>query len=142
MTRRFVVAVALTVVSAPLWLAGCARGTTGAPTGGGPMSTATPSSSGAPSARPTSSIRLTVPPTPTKGATSGLVTLRGQVTEGVEAGCVILTSDVGTVYDLIATDRGQLVTGSRMEVVGEPVPGLVTTCQQGIPFKVHSARGI
>ena len=75
-----------------------------------------------------------------KGA--GQVTIRGQVEAGVEAGCVLLKAEDGQAYLLVGGDRMLIAAGGRLEVVGEPQPGLMTTCQQGIPFQVAQARRI
>jgi hypothetical protein len=105
--------------------------------------TATPSSgTGGRGPTPSESFRLTSPPTTPKSAPTSVMTLRGQVDDGVESGCTILRSDNGVVYLLLGGDRGVLIAGGRVEVVGTPQPGLLTTCQQGTPFEVASARRI
>jgi hypothetical protein len=76
---------------------------------------------------------LTVPPKSTGGKTS-TVRVRGTVSDGVEPGCRLLTSN-GVVYLLIWRD-GTLVSGQTIEVEGTVQPDLVTTCQQGTPLVV------
>jgi hypothetical protein len=66
----------------------------------------------------------------------------GQVEEGVEAGCLLLKADGGKAYLLVGGDRAVIRGGGRLEVVGEPQPGLMTTCQQGTPFAVAQVRRI
>jgi hypothetical protein len=62
------------------------------------------------------------------------------VQEGVEAGCMLLKADNGPLYLLLGGDRGVIAQGGRLEVVGRPMPGLMTTCQQGTPFRVSQTR--
>jgi len=94
----------------------------------------TPSPSGQP--KPTSSF------SGSKGPLPGEITVRGQVAEGVEAGCMLLNTDDGKSYLLLGGDRGLIGSGGRLEVVGEPQPDLMTTCQQGTPFQVSRVRRI
>jgi hypothetical protein len=70
------------------------------------------------------------------------MTIRGQVEEGVEAGCMLLKADDGKSYLLIGGDRAMITAGGRLEAVGELQPGLMTTCQQGTPFSVSQLRRI
>jgi hypothetical protein len=69
-------------------------------------------------------------------------TLRGTPAEGVEAGCVVMTADDGKVYLLLGGDPSVIRSGSRIEVEALIQPDLMTTCQQGIPAVVTSARKI
>lgn len=88
-----------------------------------------------PSTEPSEPVEdLTVLPTGKPGPVSR-VQLSGTVAPGVEAGCHLLTSG-GSTYQLI-WERGGLVDGQQVEVVGTPQPDLMTTCQQGIPFVVE-----
>ena len=41
---------------------------------------------------------------------------------------------------LIGGPRDLLKPGARVEVTGHAEPGMMTTCQQGTPFVVESAR--
>jgi hypothetical protein len=69
-------------------------------------------------------------------------TLRGIPAAGVEANCVLLTADDNQSYLLIGGDRALINSGSRIEVTGQVQAGLMTTCQQGIPFTVATVRKI
>ncbi|WP_143134059.1 hypothetical protein [Actinoplanes philippinensis] len=64
-------------------------------------------------------------------------TLTGIVTAGVEHRCLLLGE-----YLLVGGDRTVIRAGARLAVTGRKVPDLVTTCQQGTPFVVTSARSI
>lgn len=76
---------------------------------------------------------LSVPPTGTGKHSS--VRVRGTVSEGVETGCTLLTSN-GVVY-LLIWRHGTPLSGQRIEVEGTVQPDLMTTCQQGIPLVVE-----
>ena len=73
-----------------------------------------------------------VPPTTT--GEHATVRVAGAVSDGVEPGCTLLTSD-GVVYQLIWR-HGTPVIRPRMEVEGTVQPDLMTTCQQGTPLVV------
>jgi Protein of unknown function (DUF5818) len=79
----------------------------------------------------------TTSPAPTGG---GQVTATGTVHAGVEPGCLLLHADQGTVYLLVGGDRGKLRAGGRVQVTGRLAPDLLSTCQQGEPLQVASAR--
>lgn len=66
------------------------------------------------------------------------MTLTGTVSSGVEAGCVLLEFE-GTTYNLVGGDTSVLTPGTDVEVTGTVNEGLMTTCQQGVPFEVDSA---
>jgi len=128
-------------------VAGCASGA-GSPTG-----SASPEVSGmSPTPTPSPSLPGPVPgspepsftPKPSRPSTPfpGSMTVRGAVSEGVEANCMILTADDGKVYLLLGGDRSVIAKGGRLEATGRPQPGLMTTCQQGIPFTVTQVRAI
>lgn len=55
---------------------------------------------------------------------------------------MLLNTDNGKSYLLLGGDRGLIGSGGRLEVVGEPQPDLMTTCQQGTPFQVSQVRRI
>ncbi|MFC8846123.1 MULTISPECIES: hypothetical protein [unclassified Micromonospora] len=65
----------------------------------------------------------------------GATTLTGTVEAGVEPGCRLLDG-----YQLIGGPADVLVAGAKVEVTGRAQPDMLTTCQQGIPFVVESAR--
>jgi hypothetical protein len=110
-------AVALTA----LLLAGCASDDGG----GGP-----------PAAAPTPT-----PSAPVTSAPAGKVErITGRIEAGVEAGCKLLVADGGGGYLLLGGPSGVLKEGARVEVEGTVETGLMTTCQQGRPFKVISAK--
>jgi hypothetical protein len=67
------------------------------------------------------------------------MTLSGKISSGVEAGCVLLEQD-GKTYNLVGGDKKILVEGAQVEVTGAIEEGLMTTCQQGTPFKVESVK--
>lgn len=71
---------------------------------------------------------------PTKGGAGATLTLTGIPTAGVEARCWLLDG-----YLLIGVPTALLDTGQRITVTGRAEPGLMTTCQQGIPLRVESA---
>ncbi len=66
------------------------------------------------------------------------MTLRGEVMAGVEAGCLVMATDRGQ-YLLLGGDPQVVRVGARVVVEGTPQPGQPTTCQQGTPFRVHTA---
>jgi hypothetical protein len=68
------------------------------------------------------------------------VTLRGTVTLGVERGTLLLDAGADGTYQVLGGDRTVLRPGRRVEVSGRRMPHLRTTGQQGVPFRVTSAR--
>lgn len=84
-----------------------------------------------------------VPQTSDPSATSPSPTatplvVSGTVTEGVEAGCLVLT-DGDTTYLLLGA-QDQLTPGAEVTVEGTPAEDTMTTCQQGTPLQVRSVR--
>ncbi len=148
-------AIVVAMAAAGLGLTACASTTTPGP-GTSPSSPATSPSSPAQSA-PATSVRTSagsstglstglsttaLPSVPSAG-TGTEVTLRGTVREGVEAHCLLLADDSGTVLaNLLGDDSPQLTVGARVEVTGSFEEGLMTTCQQGPPFAVTSVRAL
>ncbi|TDC83021.1 hypothetical protein E1193_10175 [Micromonospora sp. KC606] len=65
----------------------------------------------------------------------GAVEVSGTVTAGVEPGCLMLDG-----FQLLGGPRDVLTPGAKVTVTGKPQPDLLTTCQQGTPFTVESAR--
>ncbi|TWH68400.1 hypothetical protein [Micromonospora olivasterospora] len=63
------------------------------------------------------------------------MTLTGVVEAGVEPGCRMLDG-----YQLIGGPADVLAAGAKVTVTGQPKPDMLTTCQQGTPFVVESAR--
>lgn len=108
----------------------------------GPASTITTTATEpiAPSA-PSSTTSRTFSPSGTVSASPNPndVTLEGVVQSGVEAGCKLLLSQ-GAQYLLLGGDPAILREGQRVIVRGQAQPGVVTTCQQGVPFIVAEVR--
>jgi hypothetical protein len=110
--------------------------------------TACGSTDGVPGAySPAPSTRLSSPhsPAPTStfaedmSSTSSLrhgrvITVRGTVARGVEAGCLMLTEAEGS-WLLVGQTAG-LKAGDTVTVRGSVVDDLATTCQQGLPLWV------
>lgn len=71
---------------------------------------------------------------PTTTGRPATVRVSGTVSDGVEPGCTILTSN-GVTYQLIWR-HGTPVIHPTMEVEGTVQPDLMTTCQQGTPLVV------
>ncbi|MBQ1074549.1 hypothetical protein KBX06_15440 [Micromonospora sp. C31] len=81
---------------------------------------------------------LPPPPRPSNGPTkppAGGTTLTGTVTSGVEPNCLLLDS-----YLLVGGPRDLLKPGTKVTVTGKVQRDLLTTCQQGTPFLVETAR--
>ncbi|MEU6073112.1 hypothetical protein [Micromonospora sp. NPDC047074] len=82
-----------------------------------------------------------VVPPPTKGSggptspPAGGTTLTGTVTSGVEPNCLLLDN-----YLLVGGPRDVLAPGTKVTVTGRVQRDLMTTCQQGTPFLVETAR--
>jgi hypothetical protein len=111
--------------------------TTPGPTGAAPV-TSQPSPD--PSATPSDPQNPIDPTPPRKGGPSkppgaGAATFTGTVQAGVEPNCLLLDGNL-----LIGGPRDVLKPGARVTVTGHPEPGMMTTCQQGTPFVVESAR--
>ena len=86
-------------------------------------------------------------PTVPSAGTGAEVTLRGTVREGVEAGCVLLADDDGTVLaNLLSNDAPELTAaltpGAKVEVTGSFLQGVMTTCQQGPPFQMTAVKAL
>ncbi|HEX7745151.1 MAG TPA: hypothetical protein VF462_07810 [Micromonosporaceae bacterium] len=75
-----------------------------------------------------------VKPTP-GGKASGTVTVTGTVAYGVEPNCLLLNN-----YLLVGGPRELFTAGALVTVTGRVEPDLMTTCQQGTPLIVESAR--
>ncbi|KWV33873.1 RAD23 family protein [Micromonospora rifamycinica] len=65
----------------------------------------------------------------------GATELTGTVEAGVEPGCLLLDG-----HQLVGGPTDVLVKGARVTVTGRAQPDLTSTCQQGVPFLVESAR--
>jgi predicted small secreted protein len=68
------------------------------------------------------------------------VVATGVVRSGVEPGCRLLAADAGPTYLLVGGDQQVLRSGARVRVTGTLSPDTLSTCQQGTPLRVTSAR--
>ncbi|WP_406075027.1 hypothetical protein [Micromonospora sp. NBC_01638] len=140
--RIFRLAVSALAVCVALSACGSQDAGGGTPT---PTPTGAQEATSQPTPDPTAS-PSTVDPTPPSGPKTGKpggpstppgvgeTTLSGTVQGGVEPNCVLLDG-----YLLLGGPRDVLMAGVRVEVIGRAEPGMMTTCQQGIPFVVSSA---
>lgn len=96
-------------------------------------SSPSPEAGGPPPSRPFG------PSNPPSKYSEAETTLTGRPEEGVESGCLVMRSG-DKLYLLIGGDRAMLQSGRTVVVRGRPNPGLLTTCQQGIPFNVTEVR--
>ena len=112
-------------------------------TTGSPEASSTPEASGTPEASSTPGTTGTefpedLPsPVGSSGKAGRSVTVRGTVAPGIESGCLLLGQ-----YLLLGGPRDVLQAGRTVSVSGQPVPDQLTTCQQGIPFRVERATGV
>lgn len=67
------------------------------------------------------------------------VTVTGQVTAGVEPGCLLIT-DGRNSYLLLGGDENVAKVGAQVTVTGTVAEGMMTTCQQGTPLQVTSVK--
>ncbi|MBU2669731.1 hypothetical protein KOI35_40105 [Actinoplanes bogorensis] len=104
----------------------------------------------APSASASDVVDLPVPSAKTSGPAgeptgrpnAGGQTITGTVTAGVEPNCLVLTDGTGShllIFDDAAM-RADAVVGSTVTVSGQSQPGMMSTCQQGVPFVVVSVK--
>jgi hypothetical protein len=97
-----------------------------------------PLPTGSASPVPTSSAVVNPPgPSPLPG--EGVTVLRGEITAGVEPSCKLLTDDK-VEYLLLADSNTPIPVGVGAIVTGHLAHGIMTHCQQGIPFVVTSIR--
>lgn len=108
--------------------------------------TACGSSDEEPPATPTVTTTPTTEPAPTDptlpGKPSGTSqALTGVVSDGVENGCLVLTTTSGQqgTWQLVGS-TADIRTGDRVTVRGSPAPDLATRCQQGTPFVVEAVE--
>lgn len=78
---------------------------------------------------------LPIPTRRGKPGPSGTITVTGTVAEGVEPNCILLNG-----YLLLGGPRDLFIAGALVTVTGRVEPDMMTTCQQGIPLVVESAR--
>lgn len=75
--------------------------------------------------------------------TTRTTTVTGTVSDGVEAGCLILTADrVNKTYLLLGGDRKVLTPGAHVQVTGELPTDIATYCMQGTELLVRSAETV
>jgi len=122
-----------------LALAGCANGSgdsAGAPAelpSSGPAATSSVPPPTAPtSGAPTEESGTTKPPP------SGVQTLTGTITAGVEPNCLLLGDHLLIISDPELQSAAK--AGATVTVTGQAQQGMMTTCQQGTPFLVASLR--
>jgi hypothetical protein len=103
--------------------------------GGGP--------SPAPSASaPQTSPPIVNPPGPSTNPQDGVTVVHGQLTQGVEPTCKLVTDDK-VQYLLLAADTVKMPpVGASVVVTGQIAKGIMTHCQQGIPFAVTTIRQV
>jgi hypothetical protein len=127
-----------------LLLAGCASQDGGTSAGGQPPTDPTPSPLRSPG--PTEPTLVPTPstkPRPQPGQPVPQQTrLVGTVKAGVEPGCMLLEADSGGDWLLLGGERALFTAGARVEVRGFQPRDVLTTCQQGRPFEVVSARAV
>jgi hypothetical protein len=73
---------------------------------------------------------------------AGGQTITGTVTAGVEPNCLLLADGTGN-HLLIFDDpamRADAAVGSKVKIVGNSQPNMMSTCQQGVPFIVVSVE--
>ncbi|MFI9641912.1 hypothetical protein ACIG87_17905 [Micromonospora sp. NPDC051925] len=141
---------AFVVLAAGVALAGCGGGDgadvtgppatpTSSPTASATPPATVPSATVAPSAPPAGSVPPSGPKLPAGGPKvppgAGATELTGTVESGVEPGCLLLDG-----HQLVGGPKDVLVAGARVSVTGRAQPDLMSTCQQGVPFVVESAR--
>lgn len=151
--RALRVATWMTVVAAVVAVAGC--GGSPGDDAAAPASSGTSGTSG-PTATPTEpSVTPTEPPvtrpeppvTPTEPTTDPTTsppvsgdptTLTGVVEAGVETGCLLLEGHLLLGGE---TDDGDLLqVGRNVRVTGHVEKNMMSTCQQGIPFRVETVE--
>jgi hypothetical protein len=61
--------------------------------------------------------------------------MTGTVTAGVEPNCLVMNGHL-----LVGGPRDIVKAGANVTVTGKVQPDMMTTCQQGTPFLVESAK--
>ncbi len=79
-------------------------------------------------------------PAPT-GKPGSTTTVVGVVAAGVEAGCLVLETGTETLL-LLDVGPEDAPEGARLRVTGTRAPDVLTTCQQGTPFRVVRAAPV
>ncbi|XVU26932.1 hypothetical protein ACQPZJ_07775 [Actinoplanes sp. CA-054009] len=111
-----------------------------------PAAAPAPASSPSPSASDVIDLPVPTKPSGPTGEPSrpaaGAKTITGTVTAGVEPNCLLLSDSSGS-YLLIFDDaamRADATVGRKVTASGQTKEGMMSTCQQGIPFLVTSIR--
>jgi hypothetical protein len=76
-----------------------------------------------------------ISPRPSGAKTPKVVNVTGTVTEGVEAGCLLIDG-----YLLVNAPTSLVYAGVRVKLTLEVRTDLVSTCQQGTPAMITSAQ--
>lgn len=129
MTTHRLLAVGVLVVLTGLTACGSAEGPAARP--------GSPSPAESPTSTPVEDL------TPTSPGPGKAIDVRGTITEGVEAGCLVFTPESATTegsWVLVGNTAG-LEAGQTVTLRGTPAPEVMTTCQQGTPFRVESVLG-
>ncbi len=86
-------------------------------------------------------VRITVKPPqpvpPTAAESDGTMTISGTIFQGAEPVCKLISVQK-VIYLLLADDSMQITTGDEATVTGHVEHGIMTHCQQGIPFQVST----
>ena len=131
MRTRFHLAVV--VLGAALFLAGCAQSGVGSSTAG--------SSPAGSSASATASQATPASPAPSPAVSASTMVLTGQVEPGVEPHCLLL-KDGGQTYQLMGGDPAVVKAGARVRVSGHVVDNVMSYCMQGKPFQITEAHAL
>jgi hypothetical protein len=132
-------------VAALLMAGACASdggdsGPSSEPSRGGTVTTpapqpSTPGATPQPSPSRSDTPALPIPSRRGKPGPSGTITVTGTIAYGVEPNCVLLNG-----YLLLGGPRELFTAGAVVTVTGRVEPDMMTTCQQGTPLVVESAR--
>jgi hypothetical protein len=108
---------------------------------GGPNAGSAPSSPAVVTGSPSFTVAV---PGPSGKSTGGATqTISGKVVAGVEPNCLLLQDSTGS-HLLFFEDpslKAAAKVGDEVTLVGRSQPGMMSTCQQGIPFIVSSVNG-
>lgn len=115
--------------------------TTTTPTTSAPVTTTRSEESVLPGSVPSITAGTTsgLSPSGPAGAGGATVELTGTVEAGVERGCLVLLDSEGLVLaTLTGRPMADYPLGAMVTVTGRFQQGVMTTCQQGMPFQVSS----
>jgi hypothetical protein len=143
MRLRILAAGAVSLGALSLGLTGCGSpdkaGDSAAPPA--PSTSGTATGSASPSSTGTTPPGIGQPIPSGSAAAGGEQTLVGEIQDGVEPNCTLLRAG-DKLWLLVGGDRTKLKNsvGTKVSVRGAPAPGMMTTCQQGTPFKVTDVQ--